>query len=98
MIRVVIPPHLRVLARVKGEVNLEVKDQVTQRSVLDALEAQYPVLRGTIRDHATQKRRALIRFFACQQDLSNELPDAPLPDAVATGQEPFLIVGAVAGG
>jgi hypothetical protein len=98
MIRVIIPPHLRVLARINGEVDLEVKGQVTQRSVLDALEGRYPMLRGTIRDHATQKRRALIRFFACQQDLSNELPDAPLPSAVATGEEPLLIVGAIAGG
>jgi hypothetical protein len=98
MIRVIIPPHLRALASVSGEVNLEVKGQVTQRSVLDALEARYPMLRGTIRDHTTQERRALIRFFACQQDLSNELPDTPLPSAVASGEEPLLIIGAVAGG
>jgi hypothetical protein len=98
MIRVIIPPHLRALASVSGEVSLEVQGQVTQRSVLDALEARYPVLRGTIRDHTTQKRRALIRFYACQQDLSNELPDAPLPTAVASGEEPLLIIGAVAGG
>ena len=98
MIRVIIPPHLRVLASVSGEVNLEVKGQVTRRSVLDALEARYPMLRGTIRDHTTQERRALIRFFACQQDLSNELPDTPLPSAVASGEEPLLIIGAVAGG
>jgi len=98
MIRVIIPPHLRALASVSGEVSLEVQGQVTQRSVLDALEARYPVLRGTIRDHTTQKRRALIRFYACQQDLSNELPDTPLPTAVASGEEPLLIIGAVAGG
>jgi len=98
MIRVIIPPHLRALASVSGEVSLEVNGQVTQRSVLDALEARYPVLRGTIRDHTTQKRRALIRFYACQQDLSNELPDTPLPTAVASGEEPLLIIGAVAGG
>ncbi|HXX72663.1 MAG TPA: MoaD/ThiS family protein [Candidatus Acidoferrales bacterium] len=98
MIRVIIPPHLRALASVSGEVSLEVNGQVTQRSVLDALEARYPVLRGTIRDHTTQKRRALIRFYACQQDLSNELPDTPLPTAVASGDEPLLIIGAVAGG
>ena len=98
MIRVVIPVHLRTLARVEGEVTLDVKGQVTQRSVLDALEALYPVLRGTIRDHVTQKRRPFVRFFACEQDLSHGAPDAPLPDAVATGDEPFLIVGAIAGG
>jgi len=98
MIRVVLPPHLRILAHVSGEVELEVKGEATQRSVLDALEARYPMLRGTIRDHVTQKRRALLRFYACQQDLSNELPDAPLPTPVATGKEPFLVIGAVAGG
>ena len=98
MIRVVLPAHLRTLAHVDREVTLAVTGQVTQRSVLDALEACYPMLRGTMRDHATQRRRALVRFFACQQDLSNEPPDAPLPDAVATGAEPFLIVGAIAGG
>jgi molybdopterin converting factor small subunit len=98
MIRVVLPAHLRTLARVDGEVTLNVKGEVTQRSVLDALEAQYPMLRGTVRDHVTLKRRAFVRFFACEQDLSHELPDAPLPDAVATGAEPFLIVGAMAGG
>jgi hypothetical protein len=98
MIRVVLPAHLRTLARVSGEVTLDVKRQVTQRSVLDALEDRYPMLRGTIRDHVTQKRRPFIRFFACEQDLSHETPDAPLPDAVATGEEPFLIVGAMAGG
>ena len=98
MIRVVLPPHLRILAHVSGEVELEVKGEATQRLVLDALEAQYPMLRGTIRDHVTQKRRALLRFYACQQDLSNEPPDNPLPSEVATGKEPLLIVGAVAGG
>ena len=98
MIRVILPQHLRTLAQVNGEVKLEVKGQVTQRSVLDALEACYPVLRGTIRDYVTQQRRAFLRFFACEQDLSNELPDTPLPDAVATGTEPFLVVGAIAGG
>lgn len=98
MIRVVLPTHLRMLAKVDGEVHLEVKGAVTQRSLLDALEARYPVLRGTVREHATGRRRAFIRFFTCGQDLSHELPDAPLPDAVATGTEPFLIVGAVAGG
>jgi hypothetical protein len=98
MIRVTLPPHLRKLAQVDGEVKLEVQGKVTQRSVLDALENHYPMLRGTIRDHATQRRRAFVRFFACQQDLSHELPDAPLPDAVAEGAEPFMIVGAIAGG
>jgi molybdopterin synthase sulfur carrier subunit len=98
MIRVTLPAHLRKLARVDGEVKLEVKGPVTQGSVLDALEAQYPMLRGTIRDHATQKRRAFVRFFACGQDLSHESPDAPLPEAVAAGNEPFMIVGAIAGG
>lgn len=98
MIRVVLPAHLRTLARVNGEVTLDVKGEVTQRSVLDALEARYPMLRGTIRDHGTLKRRAFVRFFACEQDLSHESPDAPLPDAVAMGAEPFLIVGAMAGG
>ena len=98
MIRVVLPAHLRTLARVDGEVKLHVEGQITQRSVLDALEARYPMLRGTIRDHVTQKRRAFVRFFACGQDLSHELPDTPLPDAVALGAEPFLIVGAMAGG
>jgi molybdopterin synthase sulfur carrier subunit len=98
MIRVVLPAHLRTLAHVDGEVELRVEGQVTQRSVLDALEAQYPTLRGTIRDHVTQRRRAFVRFFACEQDLSHEPPDAPLPDAVALGAEPFLIVGAMAGG
>ena len=98
MIRVVLPHHLRVLARVDREVQLEVECPVTQRSVLDALEARYLVLRGTIRDHGTQRRRPFVRFFACGQDLSHEPPDTPLPDAVATGAEPFLIVGAIAGG
>jgi sulfur-carrier protein len=98
MIRVTLPAHLRKLAQVDGEVKIEVQGQVTQRSVLDALEASYPMLHGTIRDHVTQRRRAFVRFFACQQDLSHELPDAPLPDAVATGAEPFMIVGAIAGG
>ncbi len=98
MIRVVLPAHLRALARVGGEVELAVDGQVTQGSVLDALEARYPVLRGTIRDHHGGRRRAFIRFFACQQDLSHEQPDTPLPEAVASGAEPFLIVGAMAGG
>ena len=98
MIRVVLPTHLRTLAHVDGEVTLEVEGLVTQRSVLDALEAHYPVLRGTIRDHVTQQRRAFMRFFACEEDLSHESPDAPLPEAVATGAEPFLVVGAIAGG
>lgn len=98
MIRVTLPAHLRKLARVDGEVKLPVDGQVTQRSVLDALEAGYPMLRGTIRDHVTQKRRAFVRFFACGEDLSHEPADAPLPDAIATGTEPFMIVGAIAGG
>jgi molybdopterin converting factor small subunit len=98
MIRVVLPAHLRTLARVDGEVKLDVQGQATQRSVLDALEARYPMLRGTVRDHVTLKRRPFVRFFACDQDLSHEPADAPLPDAVATGSEPFLIVGAMAGG
>lgn len=98
MIRVVLPAHLRKLARVDGEVTLDVAGRVTQRSVLEALEARYPMLRGTIRDHLTHGRRPFVRFFACEQDLSNEPPDAPLPDAVATGAEPFLVVGAMAGG
>ena len=98
MIRVVLPAHLRKLARVDREVRVEVEGGVTQRSVLDALEARYPMLRGTIRDHVTQRRRPFVRFFACEQDLSNEPPDAPLPDAVAAGREPFLVVGAMAGG
>jgi sulfur-carrier protein len=98
MIRVVLPAHLRNLAHVNGEVELDVDGNVTQRLVLDALEARYPMLRGTIRDHATQQRRAFVRFFACEQDLSHEPPDTPLPDQVATGTEPFLVVGAMAGG
>jgi molybdopterin synthase sulfur carrier subunit len=98
MIRVILPAHLRTLARVEGDVALEVKGAITQRSVLDALEAHYPMLAGTIRDHGTHKRRAFLRFFACQEDLSLESPDAPLPEAVASGQEPFMIVGSVAGG
>jgi sulfur-carrier protein len=98
MIRVVLPTHLRTLAHVDGEVQLDVAGQVTQRAVLDALEARYPMLRGTIRDHVTQQRRAFVRFFACEQDLSHEPPDAPLPDAVAMGAEPLLVVGAMAGG
>ena len=98
MIRVVLPPHLRTLAQVTGEVKVEVKGQATQRSVLDALEACYPMLRGTIRDHVTQQRRPFLRFFACEEDLSHELPDVPLPEAVASGAEPFLIIGAIAGG
>jgi molybdopterin synthase sulfur carrier subunit len=98
MIRVELPAHLRTLARVAGEVELQVEGPVTRGSVLDALEARYPVLRGTIRDHVSQQRRPFLRFFACEQDLSHEPPDAPLPEAVATGQEPFLIIGAIAGG
>jgi sulfur-carrier protein len=98
MIRVVLPFHLRTLAKVDGEVALEVELPVTLRSVLDALEARYPVLRGTIRDHVTQQRRPFLRFFACEQDLSHESPDAPLPEPVAAGEEPFLIIGAMAGG
>ena len=98
MIRVVLPAHLRTLARVQGEVQLEVGAPATLRAVLDALENSYPVLRGTIRDHVTLRRRPFVRFFACQQDLSLESPDTPLPEAVATGAEPFLVVGAMAGG
>jgi sulfur-carrier protein len=98
MIRVILPPHLRGLARVRGEVELEVAGPVTQRSVLDALEARYPMLQGTIREHITQQRRPFLRFFACEEDLSLEPPDAPLPEAVASGAEPLLILGAIAGG
>jgi len=98
MIRIRLPVHLRTLARVNGEVELEVEGPATQRTVLDALEARYPVLRGTIRDHTTHQRRAFIRFFACERDLSHNAPDAPLPEAVAAGTEPFLVVGALAGG
>lgn len=98
MIRVVLPPHLQTIAQVAGEVSLDVQGEATQRSVLDALERQYPALRGTIRDHATLRRRPFIRFFACEQDLSHDTLDAPLPEAVASGREPFLVVGAIAGG
>ena len=98
MIRVMLPHHLRTLAKIEGEVELDVQGPLTQRSVLDALEARYPVLRGTIRDHVTGQRRAFLRFFACEQDLSHESPDAPLPEAVAKGAEPFMVVGAIAGG
>src|SRR4030081_231438 len=98
MIRVILPPHLRTLAQVRGDVEVEVKSPVTQRSVLDALELRYPMLRGTIRDHTTLQRRAFLRFFACEEDLSHEPPDAPLPQAVVTGAEPFIIIGAIAGG
>jgi hypothetical protein len=98
MIRVVLPAPLRQLARVEGELAFDVPAPVTQRSVLDAVEARYPMLRGTIRDHVTQRRRSLVRFFACEEDLSHEEPDALLPEAVAKGNEPFLVVGAIAGG
>jgi hypothetical protein len=98
MIRVVLPAHLRTIAHVNGEVTLDVEGEITQRSVLDALEASYPMLRGTIRDQSTYKRRAFVRFFACEEDLSHEPPDAPLPAQVAKGTEPFLVVGAMAGG
>ena len=98
IIRVVLPAHLRTLARVNGEVKLDLDGTATQRSILDALEATYPMLRGTIRDQVTHQRRAFVRFFACEQDLSHESPDAPLPDPVAKGAEPFLVVGAMAGG
>ncbi len=98
VIRVVLPAHLRTLAKISGEVQLQVEGTVTQRSVLDALEVRYPMLCGTIRDHVTQRRRPFVRFFACEQDLSHESPDAPLPDKVASGAEPFLVVGAIAGG
>jgi sulfur-carrier protein len=98
VIRVVLPTHLRTLARVDGEVTLDVEGQVTQRSVLDAIEARYPMLRGAIRDHVTERRRPFVRFFACAEDVSHEPPDASLPDAVASGAEPFLVVGAMAGG
>jgi hypothetical protein len=98
MIRVILPPHLRTLAHVGTEVQLDVPGPVTQRSILDALEARYPMLRGTIRDHGTLKRRPMLRFFACEEDLSLEPPDAPLPDTVASGAEPFWIIGAIAGG
>jgi hypothetical protein len=98
MVRVEIPPHLRTLANVNGEISLEVTGAVTQRSILDALEQRYPMLCGTIRDHTTKQRRAFLRFFACEEDLSHEPPDAPLPEPVASGKEPFLIIGAIAGG
>jgi molybdopterin synthase sulfur carrier subunit len=97
-IRVILPPHLRTLAHVGAEVEIAVEGMVTQRSLLDALEARYPMLRGTIRDHVTQQRRPFLRFFACEEDLSHQLPDAPLPDAVASGAEPLIILGAIAGG
>lgn len=98
MIRVVLPQHLRTLAHVNGEVQLEVEGRATLRSVLDALEARYPMLCGTIRDHVTQQRRPFLRFFACEEDLSHEPPDSPLPEEVVSGKEPFLIIGAIAGG
>ncbi len=98
MILVALPAHLRTLAQVSGDVQIEVQGQATQRSVLDALETRYPMLRGTIRDHLTLERRPFLRFFACEEDLSHESPDAPLPDAVASGAEPFFIIGAIAGG
>jgi len=98
MIRVELPPHLQNLAHIGGEVEVQVEGQATQRSLIDAIEAAYPVLRGTIRDYVSQRRRPFVRFFACEQDLSHEPPDAPLPEAVARGEEPFLIVGAMAGG
>lgn len=97
-IRIVLPQHLRTLSHTSSEVQLEISGPVTQRSVLDALEARYPMLRGTIRDHVTLQRRAFLRFFACEEDLSHESPDAPLPEAVVSGKEPFLIIGAIAGG
>ena len=98
MIRVTLPAHLRKLAHIDGEVSLEIAGQITQRSILDALEARYPMLRGTIREHVSGKRRAFVRFFACGEDLSHESPDTPLPEAIATGAQPFMIVGAIAGG
>ena len=98
MIRVTLPPQLRKLAQIDGELRLEVEGRITQRAVLDALEARYPMLRGTIRDHVTHRRRAFVRFFACQEDLSHDAPDTPLPEVVAKGAEPFMIVGAIAGG
>ncbi len=98
MIRVVLPGHLRILAQIDGEVKLDVEGQGTQRSVLDALEARYPILRGTIRDHVKQQRRPFMRFFACEQDISHEPPDARLPEEVATGAEPFFVIGAISGG
>ena len=98
MIRVILPPHLRTLAHVGSEVQLEIESPITQRSVLNAIEAHYPMLRGTIRDHITQQRRSFLRFFACEQDLSHESPDAPLPDAVVSGEEPLIVLGAISGG
>ena len=98
MIRVMLPAHLRTLAQINGDAQVEVDGPVTQRAVLDALEASYPMLRGAIRDHVTKQRRAFVRFFACEEDLSHESPDAPLPEAVASGAEPFIVVGAIAGG
>jgi len=98
VIRVVLPPHLRTLARVDGDVELDVNATATQRSILDELETRYPMLRGTMRDHVTQLRRPLVRFFACGEDLSHEPPDAPLPEAITNGSEPFVIIGAIAGG
>ena len=98
MIRVILPHHLRTLAHIGAEVEIEVAAPVTQRSVLDALEARYPMLQGAIRDHATLKRRAFLRFFACEEDLTHESPDAPLPEAVVSGKEPFIVIGAIAGG
>jgi sulfur-carrier protein len=98
MIRVVLPPHLRGLAKISGEVELDLQAPVTQRSIVDALESKYPMLSGTIRDHVTQTRRPFLRFFACGEDLSHEQPDSPLPEAIASGKEPLLIVGAIAGG
>ncbi|MGA7380662.1 MAG: MoaD/ThiS family protein [Terriglobales bacterium] len=98
MIRVILPPHLRALAHVSGDAEVELTGPVTQRSVLDALEGRYPMLRGTIRDHVTLQRRPFLRFFACEEDLSHESPDAPLPEAVASGKEPFIVIGAIAGG
>jgi len=98
MIRVILPPNLRTLARIEGELGLELNGTVTQRSLLDAVEAKYPMLRGTMRDHVTQVRRPMVRFFACGEDLSHETPDTPLPEAIANGAEPFLIIGAIAGG
>ena len=98
MIRLILPPHLRALAHVSGDVELDVPSPVTQRSILDTLEARYPVLRGTIRDHGTLQRRPFLRFFACEQDLTHEPPDAPVPEAVVSGKEPFIVLGAIAGG
>jgi sulfur-carrier protein len=98
MIQVMLPAHLRTLARIEGDVHLEIEGRATLRSVLDALEARYPMLRGTIRDHVTQQRRPYVRFFACEEDLSHEPPDTPLPEAVASGKEPLLVIGAIAGG